>query len=53
MNDGFSMKEIHFRRLIKQNKYVYDSLSDEELLDDIEGEYYINPEGVFFFFMIC
>ncbi len=50
MNDGFSMKELHFRRLIKQNKYVYDSLSDEELLDDIEGEYYINPEGAFLFF---
>ena len=50
MTDGFSMKEIHFRRLIKQNKYVYDSLSDEELLDDIEGEYYINPEGAFLFF---
>jgi CRP-like cAMP-binding protein len=37
--------EFQYRRLIRQNKYVYDSLSDEESLDDGEGEYYIEPNN--------
>ncbi len=44
------IKEIQFRRLIKQNSYVYDSLSDEEYLEETEGEFYINPNGFFLFF---
>ncbi len=43
-------KEIHFRRLIKQNKLVYDSFSDEEELDEIEGEFFFEPNGNFIFF---
>ena len=43
-------KELHFRRMIRQNKLVYDSLSDEELLDEFEGEFYLNPNGYFVFF---
>ena len=44
------IREIQFRRLIKQNSYVYDSLSDEECLEETEGEFYINPNGIFLFF---
>ena len=39
--------EFQYRRLIRQNKYVYDSLSDEESLDDADGEFYIDPNNKF------
>ena len=35
--------EFQYRRLIRQNKYVYDSLSDEESLDDEDGKIFIDP----------
>ena len=38
------IKEFQFRRLTRQNKLVYDSLSDEESLEEIEGEFYLNPK---------
>ena len=44
------IREFQFRRLVKQDKYVYDSLSDEESLDDIEGEFYIDPTNNFKFY---
>ena len=40
--------EIQFRRLIKKNNNVYDSLSGEESLEDFEESFfYINPNGSF------
>ena len=41
------IKEFQFRRLTRQDKLVYDSLSDEEVLDDLEGEFYFNPDNTF------
>ena len=42
------INEIQFRRLIKKNNNVYDSLSDEENLEENEeGTFYINPNGFF------
>ena len=42
------IKELQFRRLIKQKNYVYDSLSDEESLEEKEeGKLFINPNGIF------
>ena len=35
--------EFQYRRLIRQNKYVYDSISDEESLDDDDRELFIEP----------
>ena len=43
------IKEFQFRRLTRQDKLVYDSLSDEEVLDDLEGELYIHPDNIFIF----
>ena len=48
-NPNKVFKELQFRRIIRQNKLVYDSLSDEELLDEVEGEFYLNPNGYFIF----
>ena len=39
------IKEFQYRRLIKQNKNVYDSFSDEESIEEIEGEIYIKPNN--------
>ena len=53
INDkDYKIKEFQFRRLIRQNNNVYDSFSDDELLEEIEGNFYINPHGLFIFFMI-
>ena len=43
------IKEFHFRRIINQNKLVYDSLSDEELYEETEGQFFIYPNGYFIF----
>ena len=53
-NPNKVFKELQFRRIIRQNKLVYDSLSDEELLEELEGEFYLNPNSyyVFIFDMI-
>ena len=47
MQQNMKIREFQYRRLIKQDKYVYDSLSDEESLDDADGEFYINPMNDF------
>ena len=44
------IKEYHFRRLILKNGLVYDSLSDEESNEEIEGDIYFNPTGSFIFY---
>ena len=44
------LKEYHFRRLTKPNGLVYDSISDEESLQEIEGELYFNPNGNFIYY---
>ena len=42
------INEIQFRRLIKKNNNVYDSLSGEESLEENEESlFYINPNGLF------
>ena len=50
------IKEFQFRRLTRQNKLVYDSLSDEESLEEIVGEFFLNPKDkikIIFDFFIC
>ena len=48
INNKKEIQEIQFRRLIKKNNYVYDSLSDEEMIEETEeGEFFINPNGIF------
>ena len=41
------IKEMRFRRLMKEKQFVYDSLSDEEYFEDIEDYYYIKPDSNF------
>ena len=49
-SNEIEIKEIRFRRLMKEKQLVYDSLSDEEYLEDIEGLFYIEPNGNFLYF---
>ena len=49
------IKEIYYRHLIRVNKLVYDSLSDEESDNELDYSFYINPKSKFklyFDFMI-
>ena len=39
------IKEFQYRRLTKQNNLVYDSISDDESLEEFKGEYYIDPNN--------
>ena len=50
------LKEFQYRKITKNKVLVYDSLSDEENLDDFEGEFYIIPNGyvkIIFDMIIC
>ena len=50
------LKEFQYRKITKNKVLVYDSLSDEENLDDFEGEFYIIPNGyvkITFDMIIC
>ena len=44
------IKEIKYRCLTKQNKLVYDSLSDEEMDEELSGTFYIEPNCTFKFY---
>ena len=44
------LKEYQFRRLTRPNGLVYDSISGEESLEEIEGELYFDPNGNFIYY---
>ena len=44
------LKEMHYRHLIRQNKLVYDSLSDNESDDDDDYGFYVDPKSDFKFY---
>jgi hypothetical protein len=41
------IKEFQYRRLTKLNNLVYDSISDDESLEEYKGEYYIDPNNIY------
>ena len=43
-------KEIQYRHLVRLNKLVYDSLSDEESDEEFDDSFYINPKSKFKFY---
>ena len=43
-------KEIQYRHLVRLNKLVYDSLSDEESDEELYDSFYINPNSNFKFY---
>ena len=48
--------EYQYRKLTKNKDLIYDSLSDIENLDDLDGDFYIDPNGyfkLFFDMIIC
>ena len=46
-HDREMIKEIKYRCLTRQNKLVYDSLSDEEVDEELSGTFYIEPNCTF------
>ena len=44
------LKEMYYRHLIRQNKLVYDSLSDNESDDDDDYSFYVDPKSNFKFY---
>lgn len=46
-NNRELIKEIKYRCLTRQNKLVYDSLSDEEMDEELSGTFYLEPNCTF------
>ena len=44
------VKEYQFRRLTKPNGLVYDSISDNESLEEVEGDLYFHPNSNFIYY---